>query len=137
MDKKEKPEITYGYTFPNGKYKDQKALDVLDDDPEYLHWYMININANLHLDLLSDLVNKLIVIRDNKIEKEEQNQKKPPEDRTYTILKADDIMPFGKFKGKQIKRIPVWYLDWVKATNTRYKIRDEEDEDSLELRMIS
>lgn len=89
--------------FTFGKYKDRTIKEVIDIDWNYVKWAIIDSQR-----LIADIDAIVEYHRD-----------------TIKILQPEDIVSFGKYKGKTLRNVfsaDLQYLKWMEKHNPDFKV---------------
>lgn len=102
------------YELPFGKYKGKTLKEIYTEDPKYVYWlagtdryFRIDFPSLTGIDLNDETANEQVDAEIN---------------RVFPKTNIDDIISFGKYKGKTYKEIiheDVQYIDWLLRNNTR------------------
>ena len=89
--------------FTFGKYKDKTIKEVIDTDWNYVKWAIIDSQR-----LIAD-IDAIVEYHKGKIK----------------ILQPDDVISFGKYKGKTLQSVFLadsQYLKWMESQNPDFKV---------------
>ncbi|MBR5030416.1 MAG: hypothetical protein IKX63_04865 [Muribaculaceae bacterium] len=101
------------FVVPFGKYKGKTLEEIYKIDPQYVFW-LDETDRYFHINFKA-----LAGIDPNAPDIEKQAQKEI--DRVFPKTKLDDIIPFGKYKGKtfrELGEIDLKYLVWFTKNTT-------------------
>lgn len=108
------------YIINFGKYKGKTIQEIYQQDPKYIYW-LLDKDHYFRVDI-DELLNipKISADRQTIIENEI--------DRVFPKVKPDDLITFGKYKGKSFREVYNMdsnYIEWFLRNNQTIEIDDE------------